>query len=108
MEEETYLKTNLRAKKKTKKHKPKKENKIISEDSRIQKAFVRYQNQQMDLLKWKLTMINFFKSLGMTEDDAEEELKRMIENHKNQGTNEKENDEEDPIPEEEINEMPRL
>jgi hypothetical protein len=87
----------LRAKKQTKKHKPVKKN--ISEDSLIQKEFVRYRNKQVEFLEWKLTMVNFFKSIGMDEKEAEEELEKMVDNYKKQmdGTIK------DPIPEEEEN-----
>jgi len=89
--------SNLRAKKKTKKHKPM--DKEISEDSMIQKEFVRHHNQQIEFLEWKLSMINLFKSLGMNEKEAEEELQKMIENHKKQNSESSMVD--DPIPEEE-------
>jgi hypothetical protein len=83
------------------------EEKPDTSPSELQKESVRHQNEQIKFHKWKVSMIHFFKSIGMNQTQAEEELTKMIENHKKNEDNDSDDDSDDPIPEE-INENPRL
>jgi HD superfamily phosphohydrolase len=84
-------------------------NKPKKPDSQVEKMFTLHYKNQVELVKWKNKMISFFMSLGMNEEDALNELQKMIDAHLNNGM-------EDPIPEEEeqlcidtpLNENPRL
>jgi len=62
-------------------------------DSQVEKMFVRHYRNKMEVLDWKNKMVNIFMSLGMTEEDALNELQKMIDNHQSKDT-------EDPIEEE--------
>ena len=89
-------------------------------DSQVEKMFVRHYRNKMEFLEWKNKIISLFMSLGMTEEDALNELQKMIDNHQSKDTEDRIEEEalgiqtimekeeveeeimlEDPIPEEE-------